>query len=29
MIDNMVVSGESKWKSQSGLTLLLPHGMDG
>ena len=29
MIDNYIVSGESKWKYQSGLVLNLPHGMDG
>ena len=29
MIDNFVVSGEGKWKQQSGLVLNLPHGMDG
>lgn len=29
MIDNYIVSGESKWEQQSGLVLLLPHGMDG
>lgn len=29
MIDNYIASGESKWLVQTGLTLLLPHGMDG
>ena len=29
MIDNYISSGESKWGVQSGVTLLLPHGMDG
>lgn len=29
MIDNIISSAESKWLSQSGLTLLLPHGHDG
>lgn len=29
MIDNFIVSGESKWKQQTGLVLNLPHGMDG
>lgn len=29
MIDNYIVSGESKWGVQSGIAILLPHGMDG
>lgn len=29
IIDNYLVSGESKWGIQSGLVLNLPHGMDG
>lgn len=29
MIDNLVVSSETKWSIQSGLVLNLPHGMDG
>lgn len=29
MIDNYIVSAESKWGVQSGITVLLPHGMDG
>lgn len=29
IIDNFLVSGESKWGVQCGLTLLLPHGYDG
>ena len=29
MQDTFVCSGESKWGLQSGLVLLLPHGMDG
>lgn len=29
MIDNFVVSSETKWNQQSGLVLNLPHGMDG
>jgi len=29
IIDNYLVSGESKWGIQSGLILNLPHGMDG
>lgn len=29
IIDNYLVSGESKWGIQSGLVLSLPHGMDG
>ena len=29
MIDNYIVSGESKWGIQSGLVFNLPHGMDG
>ncbi len=29
IIDNFIVSGESKWEQQSGIVLFLPHGMDG
>lgn len=29
IIDNYVTSGEYKWGIQTGLTMLLPHGMDG
>lgn len=29
MFDTYVASGESKWGVQSGLTMILPHGMDG
>ena len=29
MLDTYVANGESKWGLQSGLTILLPHGMDG
>ncbi|XP_035669706.1 probable 2-oxoglutarate dehydrogenase E1 component DHKTD1, mitochondrial [Branchiostoma floridae] len=29
IIDAFVASGETKWLLQSGLTILLPHGMDG
>ena len=29
MLDTYVSSGESKWGLQSGLVVLLPHGMDG
>jgi 2-oxoglutarate dehydrogenase E1 component len=29
IIDNFLVSGETKWEQQSGLVLSLPHGMDG
>lgn len=29
MIDNYIASAEQKWASQSGIVLMLPHGMDG
>jgi len=29
IVDNYLVSGESKWGIQSGLVFNLPHGMDG
>ncbi|KAF8386657.1 ogdh-2, partial [Pristionchus pacificus] len=29
MIDTFIASAESKWLTQSGLTMLLPHGFDG
>jgi 2-oxoglutarate dehydrogenase E1 component len=29
MIDNFIATGETKWNIQSGLVIMLPHGMDG
>ena len=29
IVDEFIVSGESKWGQQSGVTLLLPHGYEG
>lgn len=29
MIDNFIVSAETKWGIQSGIVVVLPHGMDG
>jgi 2-oxoglutarate dehydrogenase E1 component len=29
LIDNYIASAETKWNLQSGVTLLLPNGMDG
>ncbi|KAH7903657.1 alpha-ketoglutarate dehydrogenase E1 component, partial [Hygrophoropsis aurantiaca] len=29
IIDNFIASAETKWLKQSGIVLLLPHGLDG
>lgn len=29
IIDNFIVSAETKWGTQSGIVVVLPHGMDG
>lgn len=29
IIDNFIVSAETKWEQSSGIVLNLPHGMDG
>lgn len=29
IIDTLLASGQSKWVRQTGLVMLLPHGMEG
>lgn len=29
IIDQFIASGEAKWGRQAGVTMLLPHGLDG